>query len=276
MKFFSIIPLLAAAIVAAQDNSFSQPQPGDELKAGDAFVIRWNATTDGQVALVLLQGKSDNLSPVLTISEGLENRGAVRWLVPSDLPDGDNYALRINPVGKADDINYTGQFKISGGKVANTTSEAAAEATSSSSANSSSSADATSSASAVVPVTSGANSSTTVPVASTVANSTTEISSTEAETSTASAVTTNIVGAGVSNGTGATNGTANTRSGAASSQTTLTSSGRPSRSSGSATAASATGSAGASASRAPTNGGVVNSQNLGLVGVAAGIAALMM
>lgn len=276
MKFFSIIPLLAAAIVAAQDNSFSQPQPGDELKAGDAFVIRWNATTDGQVALVLLQGKSDNLTPVLTISEGLENRGAVRWLVPSDLPDGDNYALRINPVGKADDINYTGQFKISGGKAVNTTTEAAAEATSSS-ANSSSSADATSSASAVVPVTSGANSSTTVPVASTVANSTTEISSTEAETSTASAVTTNIVGAGVSNGTGATNGTVNTRSsGAASSQTTLTTTGRPSRSSGSATAASATGSAGASASRAPTNGGVVNSQNLGLVGVAAGIAALMM
>lgn len=273
MKFFSVIPLLAAAIVAAQDNSFSQPQPGDEIRAGDAYVIRWNATTDGQVQLVLLQGKSDNLSPVLTISDGIDNRGAVRWIVPDSLADGDNYALRINPVGKADDINYTGQFKITGGKAVNTTTEAAASA----SANATSSAsEQTSSASAVVPVTSGANSSTTVPVASTVANTSTEAASTES--STASAVTTSIVGAGVSNGTG--NGTIGTSSGASGSASRTTLTGSTSRASGSASrstgSAAATGSAGASASRAPTNGGVVNSQNLGLVGVAAGIAALMM
>lgn len=85
------------------------------VEAGKPFTITWQATSSNTVSLVLLKGPSNNVVPVETIVEGLENKGSYEYSFPgsfgaSDGPSG--YGIQI-----IDDVNgnyqYSTQFGIS-------------------------------------------------------------------------------------------------------------------------------------------------------------------
>lgn len=95
MKFLPVSAALFASLltlVAAKDeirlpNSFIVPAPGEVLKAGTEYTVRWIADTKGKVKLVLRKGPSTDLDTLGLIAE-VENKGSYLWAIDEDLESG--------------------------------------------------------------------------------------------------------------------------------------------------------------------------------------------
>ncbi|KAI9490762.1 Ser-Thr-rich glycosyl-phosphatidyl-inositol-anchored membrane family-domain-containing protein [Zychaea mexicana] len=138
------IAALAVAAVSAQQNiiSVTAPLEGTTYQAGSDAIISWiNPTVETISQIVLSNGPSTALQPVMTIAENVDAAGgSYTWSVPADLAAGTDYALQF---GTSPDVSYAGPFTIAGGS-SNSSSSASASAAASSSAPASSSAAASS------------------------------------------------------------------------------------------------------------------------------------
>lgn len=74
------------------------------------MTFRINPVSDVITKIVLAQGISTNIQPLITIAENVDSKlGTYSWDVPSDILPGDNYAFVL---GVSPNVSYTGQFTI--------------------------------------------------------------------------------------------------------------------------------------------------------------------
>ncbi|OAX83073.1 hypothetical protein ACJ72_02577 [Emergomyces africanus] len=101
--------LLVAAAVAEDISFTSFPE---DVQAGKPLSITWRGgSEDEPVTISLFRGLSTDLKDVKTLTTTGAD-GTFTWTPESTIVNGDDYALQIS---QGDDINYTNQFKISGG-----------------------------------------------------------------------------------------------------------------------------------------------------------------
>jgi len=117
---FSIVTVLAA-IAASVSAAYTPPDyskdptgnpiysPGleEQVPAGKPYTITWGASTPGKVSLVLLRGPSNNVQPIATIAEAIDNTGSYVW-TPSTELEGDVIGYGILIV-----VEGTGQYQYS-------------------------------------------------------------------------------------------------------------------------------------------------------------------
>lgn len=119
MKFsiFTVLAAVAASVSAAYTPpDYSQPPTGnpiytpgleEQVPAGEPYEITWGASTPGKVSLVLLRGPSNNVVPIATIAEAIDNTGSYTWTPSTDL-EGDVIGYGILIV-----VEGTGQYQYS-------------------------------------------------------------------------------------------------------------------------------------------------------------------
>ena len=124
MRFLKTFLVSALAAVAAahvepdytkspEGNSISKPGLDEAVPAGKPYTITWNPTTKGPVSLVLLRGPSNNVQPIATIAEQIENTGKYEWTPSTSLePDVTHYGLLI-VVENTRQYQWSTQFGIS-------------------------------------------------------------------------------------------------------------------------------------------------------------------
>ncbi|KAI7893517.1 uncharacterized protein EV154DRAFT_460895 [Mucor mucedo] len=119
MKFiFAAIYAVAAVAVSGQQYTgpvfITSPLTGTVYNAGKPAVINWiNPVSDVITKIVLAQGISTNIQPLITIAENVDSKlGTYSWDVPTDILPGDNYAFVL---GVSPNVSYTGQFTIKNG-----------------------------------------------------------------------------------------------------------------------------------------------------------------
>ncbi|KAL8944983.1 MAG: hypothetical protein Q9211_000416 [Gyalolechia sp. 1 TL-2023] len=130
MHFTKSLLVGAAAIVAviAQSSPIAFTSTPASVQAGRSVVLRWGGGDENQpVTITLKRGDSNNLRTVSLIT-GSATGTSYTWTVPTDLPDGDDYALQINQ--GVDDVNYSGRFSLSGGSTASSSISSSSTATS--------------------------------------------------------------------------------------------------------------------------------------------------
>jgi len=126
MKFFSLVALLAAPLVALAQtatgpNAFNLPI-GFNVTAGQPAQLTWGPTTGGTVTLVLRSGASSNLLQGVVIASKIPNNGAYTWNVDPSITKNDQYVLEIIADGNTSETNYSQYFVIySTNTVASTT-----------------------------------------------------------------------------------------------------------------------------------------------------------
>lgn len=120
MRFITVTVAVFASllsVVSAKDpivfpNAFSAPQPGEVIKAGTDYTVKWDPSPKiEKVKLILRKGKSDDLDNVATLAT-IKNEGSYKWSVDKSLPSGKDYALQIVDDTNDLEFNHTGQFVI--------------------------------------------------------------------------------------------------------------------------------------------------------------------
>ncbi|MFD5067986.1 GPI anchored serine-threonine rich family protein [Streptomyces sp. NPDC058369] len=109
---YSAVTGVAQPQPAAAAAKFAQPIAGSVWQAGTRQTILWSDGTPGSQPLRLMKGSATALQQVMEIAvvDGTSNQ--YNWVVPSDLPTDDTYAIAL---GNSPDIGYTGQFTITQG-----------------------------------------------------------------------------------------------------------------------------------------------------------------
>lgn len=117
----AIISALAAVASAATQPDTSQPPSGnpialpglDELvPVGKPYTITWEPTTPGKVSIFLLRGPSDNVVPIATLADAVDNSGHFQWTPASSLEaDASHYGIQIVVEGTGQ-YQYSTQFGI--------------------------------------------------------------------------------------------------------------------------------------------------------------------
>lgn len=100
---------------APKGNPISQPGLNTIVPVDQSFTITWDPTTEGTVSLVLLKGPAENLIPVWTIAEKVENSGSYTWEPKADLEPSEGakgYGIQLID-DKTGQYQYTTQFGIS-------------------------------------------------------------------------------------------------------------------------------------------------------------------
>ncbi|OJJ47686.1 hypothetical protein ASPZODRAFT_63497 [Penicilliopsis zonata CBS 506.65] len=111
-------------------NAIYTPGLNQIVTAGEAFEITWNATTTGDLSIVLLRGESTNMQVLETLAESVDNTGSFSWTPSTSLvPDTTHYGLLLVCAGTGQ-YQYSDQFGVANPYY--TSSSAAAAATSSS------------------------------------------------------------------------------------------------------------------------------------------------
>lgn len=94
-------------------NAISSPSLNEIVPEGQAYTIKWKPTTTGPISLVLLRGPSENVQPLKTLAEKIENTGEFKWTPGSDLtPDTTHYGLLLVVEGTGQ-YQYSTQFGLS-------------------------------------------------------------------------------------------------------------------------------------------------------------------
>ncbi|KAH8696914.1 hypothetical protein GQ44DRAFT_764942 [Phaeosphaeriaceae sp. PMI808] len=103
--FLSVIQLSAlnSAIHALEIDDY----PFSGVQTGQTYTILYHPNTSALVDFSLLKGPAQSLSYFRLL--GSAQDGVFKWNVSHDLPDGKDYALKIN---KDAEVNYSGQFGI--------------------------------------------------------------------------------------------------------------------------------------------------------------------
>lgn len=91
------------------------------LKICNCFIhinvwFRINPSSDVITKIILAQGISTNIQPLITIAENVDTKlGTYSWNVPADILPGTDYAFVL---GVSPNVSYTGQFTIKNENVA--------------------------------------------------------------------------------------------------------------------------------------------------------------
>ncbi|KAL5116262.1 hypothetical protein ACEQ8H_005820 [Pleosporales sp. CAS-2024a] len=153
MRFFEMLAsgaaLLSSAVAVTIDT-----YPSSGVEAGKSYTITYSPK-DQPATFILRQGLSSNLNTIATLGQG--SGGTFTWTPSASLANLPNYALEIQ---QGSEINYSGQFGLTGGSNAPISSalSSASAALSSAASVSPASASTTAAPSASVPASSGANS----------------------------------------------------------------------------------------------------------------------
>ncbi|EAT77399.1 hypothetical protein HBI56_210490 [Parastagonospora nodorum] len=166
MRFFEIV-VSGAALISSGLAVTIDTYPTSGVEAGKSYTITYSPK-DAPATFVLRKGASGNLDTVGTIGTG--TGGSFTWSVDKALPNDGSYALEVK---QGSEINYSGQFPLSGGSNAPASASsvlASASSALSSAASAASSAASSIASSAASAVTSSAASVSAMPSSS--ANST--------------------------------------------------------------------------------------------------------
>jgi hypothetical protein len=108
MRFFEIV-VSGAALVSSAFAVTIDTYPTSGVEAGKSYTITYSPK-DQPATFVLRKGLSTDLQTIATIGSG--TGGSFTWSVPSTLPNGADYALEVK---QGTEINYSGQFPLTGG-----------------------------------------------------------------------------------------------------------------------------------------------------------------
>ena len=136
MRFFQMLASSAAFIAAALAVEINE-YPTGGVEAGKTYTVTYSPADNTPTTFILRKGLSTDLDTVGTLTSTATG-GTFSWTVAKDLPNGADYALEIRQSGEAP--NYSGQFGLTGGSAAASSSIAASASASSASAHSVSSA----------------------------------------------------------------------------------------------------------------------------------------
>ncbi|MCJ1481637.1 hypothetical protein MMC06_001796 [Schaereria dolodes] len=113
--YFSTTLLVGASFVVAAwaQNKIAFTQVPSSVTAGDPTTLKWGGG-DGTslVTIELKKGNPDNLQTISVLT-GDATGNSYTWTPAKTLVDGTDYALQISQ--GVDDINYSGQFPLTGG-----------------------------------------------------------------------------------------------------------------------------------------------------------------
>ncbi|KAF3051985.1 hypothetical protein E8E11_010464 [Didymella keratinophila] len=129
MRFFQMVASSAAFIAAALALEINQ-YPTTGVVAGQTYQVTYSPADNTPTTFILRKGVSTNLDTLATLTSTATG-GTFSWTVPKDLANGADYALEIR---RGDEINYSGQFGLTGGSAAASSSAAASASASSASA----------------------------------------------------------------------------------------------------------------------------------------------
>jgi len=137
--FAAAASLVSAVVTPVGDpsgNPIAKPSLGEIVPAGTPYAITWSPTTVGPVTILLLRGPSNNVVPIETLVEGLDNTGTYMWTPSLSLEDDvSRYGLQLI-VEATGQYQYSTQFGISNpGRVGSSSGSASATANVTSSAN---------------------------------------------------------------------------------------------------------------------------------------------
>ncbi|KAH7076800.1 Ser-Thr-rich glycosyl-phosphatidyl-inositol-anchored membrane family-domain-containing protein [Paraphoma chrysanthemicola] len=119
MRFFEIV-VSGAALISSAFAVTIDSYPTAGVVAGQTYQITYSPK-DAPATFVLRKGASNNLDTVGTIGTG--TGGTFSWTVDKSLPNDGSYALQVN---QGSDVNYSGQFPLTGGSNAPASSASAA------------------------------------------------------------------------------------------------------------------------------------------------------
>ncbi|KAF2803300.1 uncharacterized protein BDZ99DRAFT_576208 [Mytilinidion resinicola] len=92
------------------------------IAAGSSTELSWTSDDSSTpVSINLMKGPENDLTNVMTITASAKSV-SLAWTVPSSLDPGSDYILQLD---QGDNVNYSGQFEITGGTVASTAAPAA-------------------------------------------------------------------------------------------------------------------------------------------------------
>jgi len=117
MRFFEIV-ISGAALISSALAVTIDTYP-TAVVAGTTYQITYSPK-DQPATFILRKGASNNLDTVGEIGTG--TGGTFSWTVSSSLPNDGSYALEVRQGG---DINYSGQFPLTGGSTAVSSASAA-------------------------------------------------------------------------------------------------------------------------------------------------------
>ncbi|MCJ1254450.1 hypothetical protein MMC24_002265 [Lignoscripta atroalba] len=116
--YFSRALFLGAsfAVAALAQSNIAFTQVPAEVTAGEPTELMWGGG-DGEslVTITLKKGDPDNLQSVAILT-GDATGNSYTWTPSTSLPNGVDYALQISQ--GVDDVNYSGQFPLTGGATA--------------------------------------------------------------------------------------------------------------------------------------------------------------
>lgn len=114
----TLIPALTTAYTKPdynkepKGNAISKPGLDDPVEAGKPYTIEWKADTPGPISIVLLRGPSNNVKPIDTLAEKINNNGTFEWTPSKDLePDTTHYGIMI-VVEESGQYQYSTQFGV--------------------------------------------------------------------------------------------------------------------------------------------------------------------
>ncbi|PGH17938.1 hypothetical protein AJ79_00837 [Helicocarpus griseus UAMH5409] len=126
MKFTTTLVAAFVAVAAAltpadiskdpSGNPIAKPGLNELVPVGETYTITWEPTTPGKVSILLLRGPSNNVVPIETLADSIENDGTYDW-TPSTSLEGDTtgYGLQIIVEGTGQ-YQYSTQFGIKNDK----------------------------------------------------------------------------------------------------------------------------------------------------------------
>lgn len=123
MKFsvlavFSAFAVTVSAITppdyskSGSGNPIYTPGLKEQVPVGKPYEITWNPTTEGKISLQLLRGPSNNVVPIATLADSVDNTGSFSWTPSKELEsDTSGYGLLIVVEGTGQ-YQYSTQFGI--------------------------------------------------------------------------------------------------------------------------------------------------------------------
>jgi len=121
---FSVVSALSALIAMASaltpadisqapsGNPISRPGLNELVPVGVPYTITWDPTTEGKVSIILLRGPGENVVPIDTLADGVNNTGTFIWTPSTSLEnDVTHYGLQIIVEGTGQ-YQYSTQFGI--------------------------------------------------------------------------------------------------------------------------------------------------------------------
>lgn len=122
MRFFEIV-VSGAALISSAFAVTIDTYPTSGVEAGKSYTITYSPK-DQPATFILRKGLSTDLTTIATIGTG--QGGSFTWSVPSNLPNGADYALQVT---QGTEINYSGQFGLTGGSASALPSSGASTST---------------------------------------------------------------------------------------------------------------------------------------------------